>query len=409
MEVKRGYRSKDERGQKSAKAGRNINSRKPKTRREFWQGNYAVAQGALAAGCRFYAGYPITPSSDIFHYLARQLPLVGGSCLQMEDEIASIAAIIGASWTGLKAMTATSGPGFSLMQENIGYAVMTETPCVIVNVMRAGPSTGQATLTGAGDVYQARYGSHGADFEIIALSASTVSEAYTLTIESFNLAEQYRVPVVLLLEEHTGHLQETVVLPEVPKIINRKRPKNVGEPAFGPLNNKTGTLIPPMPRLGDGHKLLITGSTHDELGWRQTKNGEVHRKLVYRLREKILANKDKIIKLESFKPKKAKVGIICYGAASRVVNEAYSRLNDKDKARVGTMRLITLWPFADEQISAFCRGLDHIIVPEYNTGLLKREIERLTADRTQVHTISQIGGGEQIRPQRILERLEACL
>ncbi len=376
-------------------------------RREFWQGNYAVAEGAIAGGCRFYAGYPITPSSDIFHYLSKMLPKVGGACLQMEDEIASIAALIGASWSGIKSMTATSGPGFSLMQENIGYAVMTETPCVIVNVMRAGPSTGQATLTGAGDIYQARYGSHGSDFEIIALCASTVSEAYTLTIESFNLSEQFRVPVILLLEEHLGHLQETVVVPGKPKILNRKRPRTIDDPIFGP--SKQGELVPPMPKLGDGYKLLITGSTHDEFGWRQSTDGNVHRKLVRRLADKILLNKQKIIKVDFKKPKNCDIGIISYGTASRVVNEAMERLSKAEKQRIGRMRFISIWPFADEQVRLFVKNLKHLIIPEYNFGLIKKEVERFCSDRTVIHPINQIGGGEPITPKAVLDQLGESL
>lgn len=394
-------REKDNNDQRKTSSGQQQTSKAE--RREFWQGNHAVAEGAIAAGCRFYGGYPITPSSEIFHQLSLMLPKVGGTCLQMEDEIASIGAVIGASWTGAKAMTATSGPGFSLMQENIGYAIMTETPCVIVNVMRAGPSTGQATLTGAGDLYQARFGTHGGDFEIIALSASTVSEAYTLTIESFNLAEMFRVPVILLLEEHIGHLVETVTIPKAPKIVHRKRPKNKNQPPFGP--GRTGELVPPMPNLGEGHKLLITGSTHDDFGWRQTRDGDVHRKLVTRLSQKILANKDKIVKLESSKPKDSKIGIISYGSASRVVNEAISRLPDNDKKKIANMRLISIWPFANEQIEKFTKGLKHVIVPEYNFGLLSREIERFKFQGFELHRISQIGGGEPITPKRILDEL----
>ena len=374
---------------------------------KFWQGNYAVAEGAIAAGCRFYAGYPITPSSEIFHRLSSTLPKVGGACLQMEDEIASICAVIGASWTGTKAMTATSGPGYSLMQENIGYALMTETPCVIVNVMRAGPSTGQATLTGAGDVYQARFGSHGADFESIALSASTVSEAYSLTIEAFNLAEQYRLPVTLLLEEHLAHLRETVSILTKPEIITRKQPTSKTEPPFGP--GKDGDLVPAMPRVGKGHKLLVTGSTHDEFGWRQTKNGETHRALVNRLAQKILVNKNKIIKLEKSKPKGSKVGIISYGTAARVVHECLARLSAEEREKVGHLRLISIRPFPDEQIKEFLTGLEHVIIPEYNSGLLAREVQRYGADKLKFHQISQIGGGEPIRPKTILDLLGGCL
>jgi 2-oxoglutarate ferredoxin oxidoreductase subunit alpha len=273
--------------------------------------------------------------------------------------------------------------------------------------MRAGPSTGQATLTGAGDIYQARYGSHGSDFEIIALCASTVTEAYTLTIDSFNLAEQFRVPVILLLEEHLGHLQETVIIPERPRIFNRKKPRNIKDPIFGP--GKKGELVPPMPKLGDGHKLLITGSTHDEFGWRQTKDGTVHRKLVRRLADKILLNKNKIIKFEESKPKNCDVGIISYGTASRVVNDAIERLPKSEKRKIGRLRFISIWPFAEEQVKLFVKDLKHIIIPEYNFGLYKREIERFCPENTNLHTINQIGGGEPIRPKAILDKLGECL
>jgi len=397
---------KNKRSTNKKSSGKNNDGLVP-AKRAFWQGNYAVAEGAIAAGCRFYAGYPITPSSEIFHHLSSVLPKVGGACLQMEDEIASIGAIIGASWTGAKAMTATSGPGYSLMQENIGYALMTETPCVIVNVMRAGPSTGQATLTGAGDIYQVRYGSHGSDFEVIVLCAGTVTEAYTLTIEAFNLAELYRTPVTLLLEEHTGHLKETVTIPKAPKVESRIRPKGLDEAPFGPA--KDGSLVPPMPNLGEGHKLLITGSTHDEFGWRQTKNGEVHRKLVKRLAQKILVNKDKIIKLEENKPKTSEVGIISYGSGSRVVNEVISRLPSAEQKKVANLRLISLWPFPDERIARFTSGLNHVIMPEYNSGLLAREVQRFKHQGFELHSIPQFGGGEPIKPSTILNKLGECL
>jgi 2-oxoglutarate ferredoxin oxidoreductase subunit alpha len=304
-------------------------------------------------------------------------------------------------------MTATSGPGFSLMQENLGYAIMTETPLVIVNVMRAGPSTGQATYTGAGDIYQARYGTHGADFEIIALSASTVSEAYSLTIDAFNLAETYRVPVIFLLEEHIGHLIESVTIPENKPIVSRREPKLKTDPVFGPSSD--GNLVPPMPKLGDGHKLLITGSTHDEFGWRQTRDGDVHRKLVKRLAQKILRNKDKIIKTESNKPKSSELGIISYGSASRVANEALSRLSEEDRNKLGHLRLITIWPFPEEQVASFVKELKHVFVPEYNFGLLAKEIERFRHLGIEVHRISKIGGGEPITPDQILDELGVYL
>lgn len=361
-----------------------------------------MAEGALAAGCRFYAGYPITPSSEIFEELALKLPKIGGICVQMEDEIASLGAVIGASWAGLKSMTATSGPGFSLMQEQIGYAAMTETPCVIVNVMRAGPCTGQATLVGQGDVYQARYGSHGADFELITIIPSTVEECYYLTIDAFNFAEQYRVPVILLSDEHIGHLRETVVLREKPKVVNRRTPKGKDEIFFSrTLDNNS---VPPMPRLGDGYNVLVTGSTHDGRGLRDTLGGETHRKLVQRLAAKIMENKERIIKVDVRKPRKAKIGIISYGSVSRAVWEA-AEIAAKDKIEVAQLRLITLWPFPGEEVKRFSSNLRHVIVPELNLGMVVREIMRYLGDKTKAHSISKVGGGEPITPEETLDKV----
>ena len=367
--------------------------------RKFWQGNKAIAEGAIAAGCRFFAGYPITPSSKILEHLSKRLPEVDGVFVQMEDEIASIGAVIGASWAGVKAMTATSGPGFSLMQENIGYAAMTETPCVIVDVMRVGPSTGQATLPSQGDVYQSRYGSHCADFEIITLVPSTVKECYDLIIEAFNLAEQYRVPVVFLSDGHISHMSETIELPENHKIINRKKPTCKDESIFG--TNSNVDLVPPMPALGEGYDVLVTGSTHDCRGFRDTINGEIHRELVHRLANKIIYNKEKIIKIEEYLPKDAEIGIISYGSVSRTVWEVMELAKDEN-LKLAHLRLITLWPFPDDQVKSFVRGLKNIIVPEINSGLIVREIERSTNEKNKVHSLSKIGGGEPITPKEIL-------
>lgn len=241
----------------------------------FWQGNEACAEAALAAGCRFFAGYPITPSSEIAELLAQKLPKIGGIAIQMEDELASIGAVVGASWAGAKAMTATSGPGFSLMQETIGYAFMTETPCVIVDVQRLGPSTGQATKCGQGDAMQARWGTHG-DYSAIAVSPNSVQELFELTVDAFNLAEKYRTPVVLLTDETVAHMRERVKIPSTEdlQILNRRKPKP-NEKAFFGLEE-----IPPMPSVGEGYNLAVTGSTHNEYGIRFTADPTVHRQLV---------------------------------------------------------------------------------------------------------------------------------
>jgi len=370
------------------------------TKRKFWQGNEAIAEGAIAVGCRFFAGYPITPSSRILEDLSKRLPQIGGVCVQMEDEIASLGAVIGASWTGMKAMTATSGPGFSLMQENIGYAAMTETPCVIVDVMRVGPSTGQATLASQGDVYQARYGSHCPDYEIITLVPSTVKECYELIIHAFNLAEQYRTPVILLSDEHISHMSETIEIPEKQPIINRKKPTSKDETIFGSVSDDE--LVPPMPSLGEGYNVLVTGSTHDLNGFRDTLNGDIHRKLVYRLAEKIIRNKEKIIKIEENKPKGAEIGVVSYGSVSRAVWEA-QELAKEENIKLAHLRLVTLWPFSDKEVISFMGGLKNVIVPELNSGLIVREIERCTNGKTNVHSFSKIGGGEPITPGELLD------
>ena len=369
-------------------------------KRRFWRGNDAIAEGAIAAGCRFFAGYPITPSSEIMHRLSKRLPQIGGVFVQMEDEIASLGAVIGASWTGVKSMTATSGPGFSLMQENIGYAAMTETPCVIVDVMRVGPSTGQATLTSQGDVYQARYGSHSADFEIITLAPSTVKESYELIIHAFNLAEQYRIPVILLADGHISLMSETFEIPEKPAIINRKKPECIDDPIFGCISEDD--LVPPMPSLGEGYNVLVTGSSHDQKGFRHTRNGEIHRKLVHRLADKIIHNKEKIIKIEETKPNNPKIGIISYGSVSRAVWEMLE-LADSENINLAHLRLISLWPFPDKEVRSFLKGLKNVIVPEQNSGSIVREIERCNNGLTNVHSLSKIGGGEPITPSEMLD------
>ena len=255
----------------------------------YLSGNEAAAEGAIAAGCRFYAGYPITPSSEIMERMPLRLREAGGVFIQMEDEIASISAVIGASWAGAKAMTATSGPGFSLMQESIGYAAFTETPCVIVDVQRAGPCTGQATKVGSGDIMQAKWGSHG-DYQVIALSPWSVQEMYDLTLRAFNLSERYRVPAMVLSEETVGHLRENISIPARIEVWDRKKGK--GEAPFG---TKEEDGVPPMPAFGEGERLAITGSTHDAYGFRKTDEPEVHAELVERINRKIIKNRQKIV------------------------------------------------------------------------------------------------------------------
>jgi 2-oxoglutarate ferredoxin oxidoreductase subunit alpha len=361
----------------------------------FWQGNEACAEGAIAAGCRFFAGYPITPSSEIAEHLSKRLPQVGGIAIQMEDELASISAIIGASWAGAKSMTATSGPGFSLMQEGIGYAFMTETPCVIVDVQRAGPSTGQATKCGQGDIMQSRWGTHG-DYSAIVLSPNTVQEMFTLTVRAFNLAERYRTPVILLADEIIAHMREQIVVPQ-PKtyeIVDRRKP-SIDEKAFFGLEE-----IPPMPSVGEGLNVVVTGSTHDEYGIRVTADPIVHRQLVERLNGKIQNSAHSIADFESYNTDECEVGIVSCGCTSRTVYEAVESA-EKKGIRTGYIRLRTIWPFPDEIIKKMAETAKTIIVPEMNLKQLYYEVKRAADGQSRVDSLNKIGGGELITPEEL--------
>jgi 2-oxoglutarate ferredoxin oxidoreductase subunit alpha len=362
-------------------------------------GNEAAAEGALAAGCRFYAGYPITPSSEIMETMAVRLPEAGGAFIQMEDEIASLAAVIGASWTGAKAMTATSGPGFSLMMEGLGYAVFTETPCVVIDVQRAGPCTGQATRVGGGDVMQAKWGMHG-DVEIVALSPWSVQEMYDLTVRAFNLAERLRVPVFLLADEAVGHLHETAAFHRDFEIAARDR-RVTGTP-FG-ADDDAG--IPPMPAFGDGADLLVTGSTHDARGYRKVEDPEVHARLVARLRQKVLSRRDEIVEVERHHLDDAEVAIIAYGFTARAAIHAVRRLREKGR-NVGLLRLRTLWPFPDREVAELNARVRAVLVPEMNHGQVAGEV------RKQFHgTVAAYGqtDGEVIPADRIEAECERLL
>ncbi len=368
-------------------------------RTRFWQGNEACAEGAMAAGCKFFAGYPITPASEIAEHLAEKLPQVGGIAIQMEDELASLGAVIGASWAGAKAMTATSGPGFSLMQENIGYAFMTETPCVIVDVQRSGPSTGQATKCGQGDVMQARWGTHG-DYMSIVLSPNSVQEMFDLTIKAFNLAEAYRTPVVLLADEIVAHMRERVVmpLPDEIEIVNRKKPKETQTAFFG------SEEIPPMPSVGEGFNVPVTGSTHDERGYRYTADFLIHRELVERLVGKIRRNALKIMDVESHNIEQCDVGVVSYGCTSRAVYETMGLAKEKG-IEIGFIRLRTIWPFPDNIIQKIAQNAKAIFVPEMNLRQIFYEVERAAHNCAPVFSINKIGGGEMITPDELLSEI----
>ena len=365
----------------------------------FWQGSEACAEATIMAGCRFFAGYPITPASEIAEHLAKRLPQVGGIAIQMEDEMASIGAVIGASWAGAKAMTATSGPGFSLMQEFIGYAFMTETPCVIVDAQRAGPSTGQATKGGQGDVMQSRWGTHG-DYSAIVLSPNSVQEMFTLTIRAFNLAEKYRTPVILLSEETITHLREQITVPplESVNVINRRKPR-AKEKAFFGLEE-----IPPMPVVGEGFNVAVTGSTHDEYGIRFTADALMHRKLVERLNNKIKNHLEDISGCEGYNIEDCKIGIVSYGCTSRAIYEAVEKAEAKG-IKTGYIRLKTIWPFPDKLIRKLAEKADKIIVPELNLGQISYEVERVANGLAKVIPLNKIGGGELITPEELLAKI----
>jgi len=367
----------------------------------FMNGDVACAEGAIAAGCRFFAGYPITPATEIAEHLSQRMPEIGGIYIQMEDEIGSIAAVIGASYTGLKAMTATSGPGFSLMQENIGLAVMTEAPCVIVDVMRGGPSTGQPTLPGQQDVMQAKWGSHG-DYEIIALAPSSVQEMFDLTVEAFNLSETYRVPTILLADEIVAHMWEKVVISpaEKMKILNRKKP-NFPPEKYMPFM-PDDDLVPPMACFGDRFSFHASGLTHDEHGYPQTQSSEVQQRLVKRLCDKIRKNADKIIRVEEVMLEYADVVVLAYGIVARAALSAVRKAREEG-IKAGLLRPITLWPFPEKNVAKIAKEAKVIVVAEMNCGQLVREVER-SAKETPVVFLSKLGEDPHT-PMEILEAI----
>jgi len=366
----------------------------------FWSGNDAIAEGAIFAGCRFFAGYPITPSNEISERLSWRLPQVGGIFVQMEDEIASIATIIGASWGGLKAMTATSGPGFSLMQENIGLAVMMEVPIVIANIQRAGPSTGLPTMIGMGDVQQARWGTHG-PHEIIALAPSTVQEAFDLTIKAFNLAEKFRTPVILLADEGLSHMYERVNVPD-PRdviIINRKMAK---DPRNYLPYRADSDLIPPMAPVGEGFRIQSTGLTHDERGYPAI-NAEAQNKLIKRLIDKIQKRKHEIIDYELYRGDDAEIIVISYGSAARSAKSAVDMAREEN-IKAGFLKLRTIWPFPDELIYSLAKKVKAFIVAEINEGQITREVERASKGQAEVFWVGNYGG-RWIYPEEILDKI----
>jgi 2-oxoglutarate ferredoxin oxidoreductase subunit alpha len=365
----------------------------------YFSGNEAAAEGALAAGCRYYAGYPITPSSDVMERICLRFKDVDGVFMQMEDEIASICSVIGAVWAGAKAMTATSGPGFSLMQEGLGYAALTETPLVLVNIQRAGPGTGQATRVGSGDLMQAKWGSHG-DIQVIALSPWSVQEMYDQMIDAFNLAEQFRVPVYLMGDEAVGHLRERMDVPAEVEVCNR-----VKKPGAAPFGTDEDDGIPPMPAFGEGEKLLVTGSTHTEWGIRSTDNPLVHSRLVKRINKKVLSRRDSIVRTESYWTEDAEVVVVAYGFTARSSLFTVDRLRKEGK-KIGMLRLKTIWPFADREMTEIGKAAKKIFVPEMNQGQICGEITKY-AD-CNVISFGRTNG-EIIHPDQLMEELRRLL
>ena len=367
----------------------------------FITGDEACAEGGMAAGCRFFAGYPITPATEIAERMAVRLPQVGGMYVQMEDEIASMAAIIGASCAGARVMTSTSGPGFSLMMENIGLAVMLEVPCVIVNIMRGGPSTGLPTLTAQQDVMQARWGSHG-DYEIIALSPSSPQEAFDLTVEAFNLADRYRVPVIILGDETVGHMTEKVVIPEPDKIeIRPRRRPDGGAKDFMPFYpGEDG--VPPMVHAGEGYRIHATGLTHDEYGYPAI-SAEAQERLVQRLVRKIRDHAEEIVRTEELYLDDAEVVVVSFGCSARTAMEVVEKAR-RNGIKAGLLRLITLWPFPERKVRELARSgrIKAFVVAEINCGQVVYEVERCAEGRAQT-VLAGLMGGRMMEPAELFD------
>jgi 2-oxoglutarate/2-oxoacid ferredoxin oxidoreductase subunit alpha len=370
----------------------------------FIDGDHACSEGAIAAGCRFVAGYPITPSTEVVERIAARFPLIGGVFIQMEDEIASSIAIQGAVWAGKKAMTVTSGPGFSLMMEHIGYAAITETPCVFVNVQRGGPSTGLPTLPAQADMMQARWGSHG-DYEIIALVPNSPQECFDLTIHAFNLSEEYRVPVILMMDECIGHMTEKVVIPEADRIDLIERRFTDKPPGEYRMFETNDTMVPEMVKAGDGYRIHLTGLTHDEKGY-PAMSAKTQDTMLRRLVNKILLNEEKIRYLEEDQVDDADVVVISYGITSRVVLPAVVKAR-KEGMKVGHIRLITVWPFPERYIRELAKRVDAFVVPELNLGQIVHEVERCAAGNAVTKLVSHAGGTVH-PPEEVYEAIKGA-
>ena len=365
------------------------------------QGNQACAYGALAAGCRFFAGYPITPSTEIAEVMALELPKFGGRFIQMEDEIASISAIIGASIAGSKSMTATSGPGYSLMQENIGYAAMAEVPVVIVNVMRGGPSTGLPTKVGQADMMQAKWGSHG-DYNPIVLCPTSVRDCFDVTIKAFNLAERYRVPVTVLSDEVIGHMREMIRLPDIDQVEKVERPRPNVPPQWYKHFQITADFTSPMANFGEGYRFHLTGLTHDESGFPTADNSKIAAKLD-KLKLKIQRHVDDICEVREFMMDDAHIVVFAYGSVAMAARQAVMMARKK-RFKVGLFQPVTIWPFPDKRLKQVLENANLVIVAELNQGQLVNEVKRVCSDHTKIVGLNRYDG-ELMTPEQILQKI----
>lgn len=371
----------------------------------FMQGNVACAEGAIAAGCKFFAGYPITPATEIAERIAERLPTVGGVYIQMEDEIGSIGSVVGASWTGLKSMTATSGPGLSLMQENIGYAVGTETPCVIVDVQRGGPTTGIPAVSFQGDIIQARRGSHG-EYEIIAFAPSSAQEMFDLTVHAFNMAESFRTVVLVMADAFVGHMRETVYIPEKIETVERKLP----EPGIDPrqIRGFLDENVAPMPIFGQGFKTHVTGSCHDDYGHRNVVDAEALNYFVRQLSNKIRKHRDDLVITGSEGIEDARVAVLGYGSTWRAAR-ASARMAREQGLKVGSFKCVTLWPFPDKEIEVLSEKVETIIVLENNLGQILHYVQAASQGNARVIFLSPQTLGTLHDPRYVLDKVKEVI
>ncbi len=368
----------------------------------FMTGDVACAEGALAAGCTFFGGYPITPATEIAEHISERLPEIGGTFIQMEDEIAALAAVLGASCAGAKAMTATSGPGFSLMMENLGLAVCTETPCVLVDVQRAGPSTGLPTQGAQADMMQARWGSHG-HYEIIALAPMSPQEIFYQTIEAFNLSETYRTPVLIMTDEMVGHLSEKVVIPDQGSIKTLSRPAARGrKDRFKPYHPAENGVAP-MAIAGQGYNIHATGLTHDERGY-PVMTVEAQAEMMQRIAGKIRNNLEDIIRTQSYRLDDAEIAIISYGVSARTSLAAVDEAREMG-IKAGLLRLITVWPFPEAAVRILAEKVKALVTVEINLGQIHLEVERCAGGKAPAILVGHPGGAI-IPPERVIELLK---